>query len=763
MTGTYPGFEGHVGRTFAGSQGAWPTRPSPPPGAPNVVVMLADDLGFADLGCYGSEIDTPHLDALAARGIRATNFHTTPLCSPTRASLLTGLESHRAGFGTVAHLDPGFPGYAMELGPDVATIAEVLRDQAGYATMMVGKWHLAKDSDCSAAGPQHSWPCQRGFDRFYGILDAFTNLHQPHRIVEDNHLVEVDRYPDDYYFTDDLTDHAISMIRERKASNPEQPFFCYFAHGAVHAPLHARPEDIAKYRGRYDGGWDQLRDERFARQRELGIVPDGLELPPRNTEPNHDVRPWDDLDDRERALFARHMEVYAAMVDRIDQNVGRLVGALEELGELDNTIIVFLSDNGASREGEVTGTTAYYVHLLQGDDLEADYERLDDIGGPRTTPHYPRGWAMASGTPFRLYKINTHQGGHSVPFCFSWPAGLPERGSIRTQYAHVTDLLPTLLDLIGLERPAARNGVPLASLDGSSFAAALRDPDAPSSHREQIYECNGHRGLYRDGWELVTLHQPLTPFTDDEWELYHLAEDPTELHNLAAAQPERVRELAAAWEDRAWSDHIYPLDEGSSIKYLQRPERSAVYGEPVTIRRGTPTLERWRSVQLLWFRSVTITIDLEHHSADQGMLVAHGDQGAGYALYVLDGEVFFVHNNGRGAMLTVGGGAMPDGVTSVEADLRATGERQWELTLRVDGEDRATRAGVPMLFGIAPFEGIDVGIDRRSPVSWEIYERFGPFPYTGALHSVTYTPGEPGPDAPARMMDMLRELGAAFE
>ena len=763
MTGTYPGFVGHVGRTFAGSQGAWPARPAPPPGAPNVVVMLADDLGFADLGCYGSEIDTPHLDALAARGIRATNFHTAPMCSPTRASLLTGLESHRAGFGTVAHLDPGFPGYAMELGPDAATIAEILRDRAGYATMMVGKWHLAKDSDCSAAGPQHSWPCQRGFDRFYGILDAFTNLHQPHRIVEDNHLVEVDRYPDDYYFTDDLTDHAISMIRERKASNPEQPFFLYFAHGAVHAPLHARPEDIAKYRGRYDGGWDQLRDERFARQRELGIVPDGLELPPRNTEANHDVRPWDDLDDRERPLFARHMEVYAAMVDRIDQNVGRLVGALEELGELDNTIFIFLSDNGASREGEVTGTTAYYVHLLQGDDLDADYARLDDIGGPRTTPHYPRGWAMASGTPFRLYKINTHQGGHSVPFCFSWPAGLPERGSIRTQYAHVTDLLPTLLDLIGVERPAERHGVPLASLDGSSFAAALRDPDAPSTHREQIYECNGHRGLYRDGWEVVTLHQPLTPFTDEEWELYHLAEDPTELHNLAAAEPERVRELAAAWEDGAWSDSIYPLDEGSSIKYLQRPERSAVYGEPVTIRRGTPTLERWRSVQLLWFRSLTITVDLEHHSADQGMLVAHGDQGAGYALYVLDGELFFVHNNGRGEMLTVGGGAMPDGAESVEANLRATGEQQWELTLRVDGEDRATRARLPMLFGMAPFEGIDVGIDRRSPVSWEIYERFGPFPYTGALHSVTYTPGEPAPDAPVRMMDMLREIGAAFE
>jgi arylsulfatase len=762
-TGTYPDFGGRVGRTFAGSEGWWPERATPPPGAPNVLVVLVDDLGFADLGCYGSEIATPHLDALAARGIRSTNFHTAPMCSPTRASLLTGLEPHRAGFGSVAHMDPGFPGYTMELGADVATIAEILRDQAGYHTLMLGKWHLAKDSDASAAGPRHSWPCQRGFDRYYGVLDAFTNLHHPHRLVEDNHAVEIDRYPDGYYLTDDLTDRAIAMIREQKASNPDQPFFCYFAHPAVHAPLHARSEDVERYRGRYDGGWDRLREERFARQRALGVVPESVELPPRNTEPGHDVQPWDDLEPREQQLFARHMEVYAAMVDRIDQSFGRLVAALEELDELDNTIIVFLSDNGASREGEVTGTTAYYVHLLQGDDIEADAARLDDIGGPRTTPHYPRGWAMASGTPFRLYKINTHQGGHSVPFVFSWPAGLADRGTFRRQYAHVTDLLPTLLELIGVERPATRHGVPLASLDGVSYAAGLRDPDAPSTHLEMVSECWGHRGLYRDGWELVTLHQPLTPFADSEWELYHLDEDPTELRNLAADEPDRVAAMAAAWDALAWENRIYPLDEGSSIKYLVRPERSAAYGEPVTIPAGTPTLERWRSVQLIWFRTVKITVALEHRAHDEGILVAHGDQGSGYALYVLDGELRFVHNDGRGRMRHVAGGPMPGGVQTVEAELVATGQQQWEVALRVDGEERAKEPEVPMLFGIAPFEGIDVGIDRRSPVSWEIYERFGPFPYTGMLRSVTYTPGEPAPDAPVRLMDMLREIGMKFE
>jgi arylsulfatase A-like enzyme len=758
----YPGFEGRVGRTFAGSEGWWPPRREPPPGAPNVVVMLADDLGFSDLGCYGSEIDTPNLDGLAGRGLRYTSFHVAPMCSPTRAALLTGVNPHRAGLGTVAHSDAGFPGYAMELADDVVTAAEVFRDQ-GYATLMVGKWHLAKDSDCSAAGPKHSWPCQRGFDRFYGFLDAFTNQHHPHRLVEDNHLVDVDRYPDDYFFTDDITDRAVSMLREHKASNPRQPVFLYFAHGSVHAPVVAKAHDIEKYADTYREGWDVLRERRWRRQQELGVIPEGLPLPPRNTEPDHEVQPWDELDERVRELFARHMAVYAGMVDNLDQNVGRLLAALDELGELDNTIFFFTSDNGASREGELLGTSAYYVHLLQGDDLEADLARIDELGGPTTTPHYPRGWAMLGNTPFRLYKINTHAGGHSVPCIVSWPTRVQRGGELRRQYQHVTDVLPTLLECCGLTMPTERHGRTLASAAGASFAATFDDANAPSTHREQLYEQLGHRGFYRDGWEVVTLHRPLTPFADDEWELYDLRADPNELHDLSAEHPERRRELAEAWEAAAWADRVYPLDEGSGIKYLQRPPRSRVFAEPITIVPGTPTLERWRSLQLLWFRAVRITVGLDFAAGDGGYLVAHGDQGSGYGLYVLDDELVFVHNDGRGAMRELRGGRLPDGVREVAVDLAAPGSRVWTATLSVDGEDRASLDGVPMLFGMAPFEGIDVGIDRRSPVSWSIYERFGPFPYTGALHSVRYEPGDPAPDAPERMLDMLREMGASFE
>jgi arylsulfatase A-like enzyme len=751
VTQPYEGFQGTVGRTVAGSEPWWPDRPSAR-GKPNVVVVLADDLGFADLGCYGSEIDTPHLDALAARGLQYTNFHVTPMCSPTRAALLTGINPHAVGVGHVAHSDPGFPGYAMELSDNVATAAEVLRDN-GYATLMVGKWHLAKDSDCSDAGPRHSWPCQRGFERFYGFLDGFTNLHQPHRLLEDNSPVRVDEHPPGFYLTDALTDRAIEMVQSVKASDPSKPFFLYLAHGAVHAPLHAKAQDIAKYDGRYAGGWDRLRAERFARQLELGVLPEGTRVAPRNSEPGNDVQPWDALPPEQQELFAKYMAVYAGMVDSIDQQLGRLMAALEALGELDNTIVLFTSDNGASREGEVEGTTAYYQHLLGSTDLDADLARLDEIGGPTTTPHYPRGWAMASGTPFRLYKINTHQGGHSVPMLMAGP-GVPA-GGFRRQFAHVTDVLPTLLELLDVPAPTERYGKPLKPVAGTSFAPTLASADAPAQHREQHYEMVGHRGFYRDGWEAVTLHQPLTPFSDAEWELYDLGSDPTELVDLAEQHPEKVRELADAWEQAAWANQVYPLDEGSAVKFLTRPERSQVFSEPVTILPGTPTLERWRCQQLVANRAFTVTVRLA--SAGSGVLVAHGDQGGGYCLSLADGRLQLDHNDGRGRIRSCAGPVTDPAV--VEAVFTAPGGGTWAAVLLADGEQVAAVEGLPLLFPMAPFQGIDVGADRGSPVVWGR----GAFPYDGVLTSVTYTPGEPAPDSPANLVGFLRELGKRYE
>jgi arylsulfatase A-like enzyme len=763
-TGAYAGFDGEVGRIFATSEPWWPPRPTAPTGAPNIVVVLVDDLGYADLGCYGSEIATPHIDRLAARGLRYTNFHSTPMCSPTRAALLSGMEPHLAGVGTVAHSDPGFPGYAMELAEDVATLPETLRG-AGYATYMVGKWHLSKDSDQADAGPRRSWPCQKGFDRYYGVLDAFTNLHHPHRLVSDNSPVEVDTYPDGYYFTDDITDRMIGMIKAGKAADPTRPFFAYVAHGAVHAPLHAPADAIARHRGRYDNGWDALREQRFRRQVELGIVPDGVELAPRNTEAGNEVQPWDSLSPEEQELFARHMEVYAAMVETVDGSTGRLLAALDEIGELDDTIVVFTSDNGASREGELVGTSSYMVHLLNGDDVEADRRRLELMGGPQTSPHYPRGWAMAGNTPFRLYKINTHAGGHTVPFVVSWPARLAgEAGGLRRQYAHVADLMPTFLELAGIEPLTERHGAPVKPVTGTSLTPTLHDAAAASTRTEAVYEMIGHRGFYRDGWEVVTLHQPWTPFDDAEWELYDLTTDPTELRDLAGEHPAKKAELAEAWDAAAWATQIFPLDEGTGLKYVLRPPHTDVLRAPLTIWPGTPTLERWRSLQLVWMCSVDIAVGFHLAEGDHGTLVAHGDQSGGYAVYVLDdGVPALRHNDGRGAMTQVAGEALAPGDHDLVARLTAIGAGRWRITLEVDGVESPESAEVPMLYGMAPFEGITIGRDPRSPVCWDLYAEHRSYPYTGRLRSVTYTPGAGPPDQPGDVVALLRELGRKYE
>ncbi len=767
--GAYEGFGGRLGRTFAGSEGWWPPRPTPGADAPNVVVILCDDLGFSDLSCYGSEIDTPNLDALAKSGVQLTNFHVTPMCSPTRAALLTGVNPHRAGAGHVANSDPGFPGYAAELADDVSTMAEIFRD-AGYATMALGKWHLTKDADMADAGPKKSWPLQRGFDRYYGFLDAFTNLHQPHRLVEDNHTVEIDEYPDDYYLTDDLTDRALGMIAQVKASNPSTPFLCYIAEGAVHAPLHCKPEDLERHRGRYAAGWDAIRDARHKRQLAMGVIPPGTELPPRNQEEGDEVQAWNDLSRDDQQLYARYMEVYAAMVDNVDQNVGRLRAGLAEMGVLDNTIFVFMSDNGASREGEGAGTSAYFRTLVSKnvkdiEDHNADRERIDLLGGPRTMVHYPRGWAMVSNTPWRLYKINTHAGGHSVPFIMSWPNGgdtIPV-GERRNQWVFVTDVLPTLLELTGVERHETRAGITLQPLAGTTLTPALRDANAAHAHTEQHFEMAGHRGYYREGWEIVTRHRALTEFGDHEWELYHLTADPTELQNLAADQPERVAEMAARWEEKARDNQVYPLDEGSRVRFVTRPPYEDPFKEPVRLLRRVHTLERYRSQLLIQWRSFTVDVELALRSGDRGVIVAHGDQGGGYSLHVDDDdELFFVHN-GFGTMTEVSAGTVHDGTRSIRLEVIAPGGWTWDVRVLVDGEERATAEGLVMLGAMAPFSGIDVGIDRRSPVSWSRFEREGAGRFTGELTAITYTPGESAPDAGDRFVDLLREIGLRYE
>lgn len=758
----YAGFQGAVGTTIAESEAWWPPRPTPPAGAPNVLTILLDDVGFSDLGCFGGEIETPNIDRLAAEGLRLANFHVTPMCSPSRASLLTGLQAHAAGVASVCHADPGFPGYGMELADDAATLPELLGD-VGYHTLMVGKWHLAKDSDLSDAGPRHSWPLARGFDRFYGILDGFTNFHQPHRLVEDNHTVEVDRYPDDYYLTDDLTDRAIAMLRSAKTSAPTTPVYLYLAHAAGHAPLHAKAATIEKYLDVYRVGWDEIRARRHRRVQELGVAPEGVALPPRNAEPGYEAPAWEELPPERRELYARYMAVYAAMIEHVDESLGRLRTALEELGEWDDTLLLFTSDNGASREGETSGTTSYFTHLGGDVDIDRDLARLELIGGPQVMAHYPQGWAMACNTPFRLYKTTTHAGGRQVPMIVSWPRRITDPGAIRTQFGHLSDVLPTVLDVLDLAPPTERRGRRVKQPQGTSLLPIIDEPDAPVAHTEQLFELGGNRGYVREGWEIVSLHAPFTGFSDDEWELYDLDADPTETTDLATAHPGRVAELAAAWDEAAWAQQVYPLDEGSGVKYLQRPPRDEVFTRPVTIPAGTPTLERWRSLQLIQARSCRITVSLTFAAGDRGVLVSHGDQGGGYLLYVDDDLLHFVHNDGHGRVRTLVGGRLEPATREVVLDLHAPGGGVWTVTLEADGEEQARAEDFRLLFPMAPFQGIDVGLDRRSPVSWTLAQREGVFAYSGALHHVHYAPAAPAPDSPMELVETLRRIALTYD
>lgn len=767
MTPAYEGFQGRVGRIFAASEPWWPERATAPSGAPNIIVMLVDDLGFSDFGCFGSEIETPHVDATAASGIRFANFHSTPMCSPTRAALMTGRNAHAVGVGFVAHIDPGFPGYTSELPKNQPSMAEVLRSN-GYSTFMVGKWHLTKEQDMSEAGDRHSWPLQRGFDQYYGFLEALTNLHHPHRLYDGNSVVSTEAFPDDYYLTDDLTDRAVSMIRGSKIADPHKPFFLYYSHAAVHAPLHAKSADIAKHRGRYDAGWDELRAARFSRQKDLGVVPEDTVLPPRNSEPGEDVVAWDQLTDDEKALYPRYMEVYAAMVQSVDESLGRLRAVLEELGELDNTLILVTSDNGASREGKASGTTAYFrdggsqTRDVDSTVIKEALSQIDDIGGPTTWPHYPRGWAMACNTPFRLYKVSTVAGGHQVPMVLSWPAGLESREEpVRWQYSHVTDVLPTLIDLIGLNPLDQREGRPADPLDGVSLQSVIDDPAAATQHTRQHYECMGNRALYDDGWEALTVHQALTPFSEDRWQLYHTAEDPTQSNDLASDYPERLRQLIDTWEQEAWDNQVFPLDEGNRLKYLYKPVSQATFAERLRIPRGTPTLERWRSSQLIAGRSFEIIVDWAYADGEQGVLVAHGGQESGYVLYVESGQVTFVHNN-CGAVQRFST-EVAEGSRELRVSVKALGGGVWDVQLVVDGESRGELRGVRQFAGFLPFNGIDVGRDLRSPVDWELFQRHGAFPFSGELAAVTYVPGELAPDAARHRVAEARAVGLGLE
>ena len=783
----YEGFTGRIARTADDSIPSWPEENSATPGSPNIVVIVIDDMGYSDIGPFGSEIDTPNLDRLAASGVRLSNYHTTPLCSPSRAALLTGVNPHRAGYGFVANADPGFPGLRLELSDDTQTLPEILR-AGGYATYAVGKWHLVRDKNIRPGGNRDSWPTQRGFDRYYGSLEGLNSFFHPNQLVSDNSAVDVDEYPEGYYLTDDLTDKAVSYLQDLRAHEPDKPFFLYFAHVAMHGPLQAKDSDIAKYRGKYAAGWDTVREKRFSSQLAQELFPEGTQAAPRNSEPGYDVPAWESLSDEQQQRFARYMGVYAAMVDSVDQSVGRILDTIEELGELDNTIVVFTSDNGGTAEGGAEGTRSYFAEFARVPDPDWVRDVPHDeelIGSAKLGVHYPRGWGQVSNTPFRFYKGQSFAGGVRVPFVLSWPAGLPrgpEDNGVRDQFAYVTDLAPTLLTLAGVTVPTERKGLPVKTFDGVDASALLRDPSAASDHTEQYTEMVGNRGFYRDGWKLLALH-PGLDVDRPQWQLFDVRTDPTEIHDVADRYPEKVAELAAAWDDSAWANTVFPLITPAAL-FTRRPAEAAL-ARPVRILPGTPTLERYRSSKLISFRDFDIRVELSGYSpgsegggsagfapgaegggsagfapGDEGVLVAHGDPQGGYLLYVEDGHLVFGVNS-YGRYTSVDAGPLPTGARVVEVSAVVAPRLRWDFTIRVDGAPAAELLGQVQLVGMAPWTGISVGVDARGPVSWDLRERRGPFRYTGGLTAVTYSPGPIGvPPAAVEAIEREAEFAA---
>ena len=651
-------FPGVVGRTFDVSSPAWPEPLRAREGAPNVLFVILDDTGYGQLGCYGSPIRTPHLDRLAAGGLRYANMHTTALCSPTRSCVLTGRNHHSNAMACITEGSTGYPGANGYIPFENGFLSEILR-QAGYNTYAVGKWHLTPADQVSAAGPYDRWPLGRGFERYYGFLGGDTHQYYP-ELVYDNHRVEPPKTPaEGYHLTEDLVDTAIGFVADAKQVAPNKPFFMYFAPGAMHAPHHVPKEWADRYKGQFDDGWEAYRERVFARQQELGLVPADAEL----SRHDPDVKPWAECPADERRLYARMMEVFAGFLEHTDHHLGRLLAFLEELGELDNTLVMVLSDNGASSEGGPSGSVNENLFFnFVPESLEQNLAALDDLGGPKSFNHYPWGWTWAGNTPFRRWKRETYRGGISDPFIVHWPKGIAARGEVRTQYAHAIDMLPTVLDALGLEPPVSLRGVTQSPLEGVSFAHSFDAAEAPSKHVTQYFEMMGHRSIYHDGWRAVC-PWPGTSFAESgrrfgtpipaarlteldatAWELYHVAEDFAENHDVKADNRPRLIEMIAQWYVEAGKYHVLPVDGRGQQRLAE--ERPQIAGERsrYVYYPGTQEVAGGSAPRILnRHHTITALVEIPERGAE-GVLVSQGGVDGGFTLFVQGGRLCYSYN-----------------------------------------------------------------------------------------------------------------------
>jgi arylsulfatase A-like enzyme len=727
-------------------------QPKAPAGAPNVLYIVLDDVGYAAMEPWGGLIETPNINRLARSGLTYTNWHTTALCSPTRSSLLNGRNHTTNGMACIAEATTGFPNANGHIPFECATMAEVLGER-GWSTYALGKWHLCPSDEMNLASTKRNWPVGRGFERFYGFLGGETNQWYPD-LVYDNHPVEQPSWPEDgYHLTTDLTDRAIEFIKDTRVIDPEKPFFAYFCPGACHAPHHAPREWIERYRGRFDMGYERYREVVFQRQKELGVLPQHAVLSGLNPyagETSVDgkpwpaldvVRPWESLSTDERALFCRMAEVYAGFLSHTDHEIGRLLDFLESTAELENTIVVLVSDNGASGEGGPNGSVneSKFFNGIP-DDIQENLRHLDDLGSPATYNHYPVGWAWAFDTPFKMWKRYNFEGGVADPMIVSWPRGIRARGELRHQFLHATDVVPTLYDCLGVETPEVVKGFTQVPLEGVSFRSTFVSDDVPTPKETAFFSMLGSRAIWYRGYKAVSVHPTIAGwgrFDHDRWELYDVERDPTEMHDLAAEQPARLREMINRWFHEAGKYHGLPLNDLTAVEVLSDPTRPQVAPPRDRYVYLPDAAEVPESAAVnIRNRSYKIAASVHVESPDaQGVLFSHGARFGGHALYLKERRLKYVYNfvGSREQMIT-STKQVPTGDVVLSAAFEREGDAMpttGVLSLYIDdekvGEGRIiTQPGNFSLVG----EGLNVGRDPAEPVT-DDYPGTRPYAFTG--------------------------------
>jgi arylsulfatase A-like enzyme len=776
-------FNGKIELDIRDSEPDWGpyAAPTAPADAPNVLYLVWDDTGIATWDCFGGLVEMPTMSRIAERGVRLSQFHTTALCSPTRASLLTGRNATTVGMATIEEFTDGFPNCNGRIPADTALLSEVLNER-GYNTYCVGKWHLTPLEESNLAATRRHWPLSRGFERFYGFMGGETDQWYPD-LVYDNHQVSPPATPEEgYHLSKDIADKTIEFIRDAKVIAPDKPWFSYVCPGAGHAPHHVFQEWVDKYSGKFDMGYERYRDVVLENQKKLGIVPADTELSPINPyldvkgpngepwPPQDTVRPWDSLDDEEKRLFSRMAEVFAGFLSYTDDQIGRILDYLEESGQLDNTIIVVISDNGASGEGGPNGSVNE-VKFFNGyiDTVEESMRYIDHLGSPNTYPHYAIGWAMAFNTPYKLYKrYASHEGGIADTAIISWPNGIKAHGEVRDNYVNVSDITPTIYDLLGITPPDEVGGVAQKPLDGVSFKAALDNSSANTGKDTQFYTMLGTRGIWHKGWFANTVHAA-TPagwslFDKDRWELYHIETDRSQCHDLADEQPEKLDELRKLWFDEAAKYNGLPLADLNILETMMRfrpyltGQRTSFtyYPDAADVGMGAAAEPRGQSISVL----AEVTIDT---TGAEGVLFKQGGGHGGHVLFIQDGRLHYVYNfMGDEEQMVSSSDAVPLGQHIFGVSYARTGTVEnshtplGDVTLYIDGDAVGSRSGVkahPGTFGLAGAT-ISVGRNSGSAVSSTFK---APYVFTGGTIAQVNVDLSGAP-----YVDVEKELALAF-